>query len=474
MTPCGPTCSSTTRHPACTRRPTTHERRCGPRTPWCSPARWSPCGPGDDVVTDVEKFEGAAGAALAAADRGLAEEAIASYRGDLLPHDRYEPWCETPRERLSALHRELLRLAGRWEQLVAVDPADEDAHVALIRRSLEEGDRPGALRQYERLERALAAELGLKPGRAAQGLRTELLATAPDGRATELEVLEPIGRERELSTVDSLLERMSGTGGRVLFIAGPPGSGKTALVTTLLARARRRHVRAGLGVAATVEAPWPYAPVLEALADLCRRHPALLDGLQDSFREEIELALSGRDLLWSGAGGHQRLFVAVVELMRLAAAGHGALLVVDDAHSADPESLRLLHYLSRATANDAVLLVMAHRPRPAPAELVALRRAAAARGSGVVLALEPLSPDDTAAVVRRVVPDATRALSSTSGTSHAARLSPRPSWRTPPVPRAARCRCPGCGCTRSPAPCSRHCVPRLCSERPSTPTSSSR
>ena len=220
------------------------------------------------------------------------------------------------------------------------------------------------------------------------------------------EVVEPVGRDAELATVDALLEQVARTGGRALFVVGQPGAGKTALVTSVLARARRRHLRTGLGVAATVEAPWPYAPVLEALADLCRRHPALLDGLQDSFREEIERALSGRDLTWSGEGGHQRLYVAVVELMRLAAAGEGAVLVVDDAHSADPESLRLLHYLGRATANDAVLVVLAQRPRPAPPELVTLRRAASARGRGDVLSLGALSRDDTAALVRRVVPTA--------------------------------------------------------------------
>jgi len=139
------------------------------------------------VTTDVEEFERSAETAVAEADVALAERALTAYRGDLLPHDLYEPWCEAPRERLAALRRELLRLTGRWEQLVALDPADEDAQVALIRRSLEEGDRPGALRQYERLERALAAELGLKPGREAQALRTELLAGAPGAPAAESE-----------------------------------------------------------------------------------------------------------------------------------------------------------------------------------------------------------------------------------------------------------------------------------------------
>ena len=367
--------------------------------------------PGDrTVATDVDEFERAAESALAEGDVALADRALSSYRGDLLPDDIYETWSKAPRERLAGLHRELLRLTGRWDELVVLDPTDEDAHLALIRRSLEDGDRPGALRQYERLERALASELGLKPGRAAQALRAGLLTDTPGAPAAEPEVVEPVGRDDELATVGSLLDRVPRRGGRALFVVGPPGAGKTALVTAVLARARRRHMRTGLGVAATVEAPWPYAPVLEALADLCRRHPALLDGLQDSFREEIERALSGRDLTWSGGGGHQRLYVAVVELMRLAAAGEGAVLVVDDAHSADPESLRLLHYLSRATANDAVLLVLAHRPRPAPPELVTLRRAAGARGRGDVLSLGALSRDDTAELVRRVLPDADDAL----------------------------------------------------------------
>ena len=54
------------------------------------------------------------------------------------------------------------------------------------------------------------------------------------------------------------------------------------------------------GTASAVEGPWPYAPVLEALGDLCRQHPALLDGLGDTFRDEVERALSGRDVAWGG------------------------------------------------------------------------------------------------------------------------------------------------------------------------------
>ena len=108
-------------------------------------------------------------------------------------------------------------------------------------------------------------------------------------------------------------------------------------------------MRVGSGIAAQIEGAWPYAPVLEALADLCRRHPALLDGLDDALREEIERGAVRPGNRWRAQSGDQRLFVAAAELVRLAAAGAGAVLVVDDAHDADDASLRLMHYLARST-----------------------------------------------------------------------------------------------------------------------------
>ena len=58
----------------------------------------------------------------------------------------------------------------------------------------------------------------------------------------------------------------------------------------------RRSVACGSALAAAaLEGAWPYAPVLQALADLCRRYPALLDGLADEYRSEIEGALHGTE-----------------------------------------------------------------------------------------------------------------------------------------------------------------------------------
>ena len=185
------------------------------------------------------------------------------------------------------------------------------------------GERRAALRQFERLERALRTELGVAPSAAALALRDELLAdqqSAPDRSAPAR--VELVGRDAEVQRVRRLLAAVrQGRGPRCC--SSRAGRDRQDQPARLLSRTppRAGTCGSGTGVAARIDGAWPYAPVLEGLADLCRRHPALLDGLDDAFREEIERALSGRDSRWDGQGTHQRLFVAAAELLRLAAAG---------------------------------------------------------------------------------------------------------------------------------------------------------
>ncbi|HEV8175269.1 MAG TPA: AAA family ATPase, partial [Actinoplanes sp.] len=313
--------------------------------------------PGADVDVDAIRFQRLAESAR---DARTAGDAADAYPGELLPQDVYDPWTEEPRERFRLLHLRMLRMAGRWEAVAAADPSDERAHLALIRSLAGAGDRRSALRQFERLERGLRRELGVAPSPEALRLRDELLATDSATRtATKIAL---VGRDEEQARVARLLESVRQGRGRVLFVGGPAGIGKTALLTAVEAAAMAQRMRVGAGVAARIEGDWPYAPVLEALADMCRHHPTLLDGLDDAFRDEIERVLSGRQFSWDGQGAHQRLFVATAELLRLAAAGAGAVLTVDDAHDADEASLRLLHYLARSTVTERLLIAVGHRP----------------------------------------------------------------------------------------------------------------
>ena len=400
------------------------------------------------VVVDVDEFERGAKQAIAALDRdpeGCAAAAAAADRwaGELLPDDPYEAWLEVPRDRLRQLHQELLRRSGRWGELALADPADEEANLVRARQLADSGNRGAALRQLERLERALRRELGVSPGPAVASLRAELLASdAPESQRRPASVL--FGRDAELRRIDRLIMAASAGEGRTLFVSGPAGIGKTAVLRWLDRRAEERGLRVGVGAAAALEGAWPYAPVLEALADLCRRYPALLDGLADAYRSEIEGALRGSSPEWAGESRHQRLFVSAAELLRLAASGGiapraalrrregtrfsspsddevgalqrrdprgasgaiklgGAVLIVDDAHDADEGSMRLLHYLSRAAVGERILIVVAHRPWPLRPAMDAMRRSLIGRGTSVPLNFGQLPDEDIRRLASRVV-----------------------------------------------------------------------
>ncbi|HEX6148525.1 ATP-binding protein [Nocardioides sp.] len=319
--------------------------------------------PEDDVVVDVAEFLEHGRHAVDEKSPDGAQQALELYGGELLPEDLYEPWTTGARDDVRHVRVDLLRLARRWKQLLELEPADEEAHLALATELAQRGESRAALRQLERLDNALRRELGTAPGPAARQLQERLQAAtqvaAPATQSTRL-----VGRREAGDRIRARLERAGASKGGAVVLAGPPGVGKTALLDLTVSLARRRGWRTGRGLATAVEGPWPYAPVLEALGDLCRQHPALLDGLGDVYRDEIDHALAGRETVWTGESGHQRLFVAAAELVRLAAADHGLLLVVDDVQDADEASMRLIHYLVRCAATEPVLVAVAHRPDP--------------------------------------------------------------------------------------------------------------
>jgi DNA-binding SARP family transcriptional activator/tetratricopeptide (TPR) repeat protein len=354
--------------------------------------------PATTVEVDAERFLSLARTALTGRAASDVDAALAAHAGPLLPEDVFEPWTETQRELVRQAHLDLLRAGRRWVELLELEPADEQAHLALMREHAERGDRRAALRQFERLDRALRAELGVAPSAEAVALR-DRLAPSGAGPGTPSRSHRLIGRRQVQQQLDRALHEARAGGGSTAVVSGPSGAGTSAVLRWIRARAVAEGARVGAGAASVAEVGWPYAPVLEALADLCRQHPTLLDGLDDDYRSEIERALRGGELTWSGEGAHQRLFVSVAELLRLAAGGVGAVLTVDDLHDADEGSLRLLHYLARVVVTERVLLVVGHHGVPADSRLGHLRSSLLHRVTSLDLELAPLSLAGTAALV---------------------------------------------------------------------------
>ena len=104
------------------------------------------------------------------------KKAAGLYLGDILP-DRYEEWIDQTRAHLRLeIRHAMMWLIRRYhelgltydvistaQQLIEIDPADEDAHRYLIESMNAAGDRSGAIRQYQRLIRILKSELEVEP-----------------------------------------------------------------------------------------------------------------------------------------------------------------------------------------------------------------------------------------------------------------------------------------------------------------------
>jgi predicted ATPase/DNA-binding SARP family transcriptional activator len=188
-----------------------------------------------DVSVDVDLFEEAAANAARTGNSEAIADALATYRGDLLPDDLFEPWTEEPRERLRVRYVEVLRRAGRWQEVVALDPVDEEAHLHVMRDHLRHGKRRAALRQFDRLEQALHDGLGVTPGDTAQTLREEALRldvaepgwvpqVARRSTAVPVPTTPTVGRASDIERVLRTLSRA-----RVVTLLGPGGVGKTRL-----------------------------------------------------------------------------------------------------------------------------------------------------------------------------------------------------------------------------------------------------
>jgi len=208
------------------------------------------------ITSDVADFEWLARLALSPAspsDRDTAantQAAIAVYQGDLLPEDGPADLFYQRRETLRQMFFDLLLQLADYhlqvheylpaiaalQKVIASDPANEAAHVQLMRAYALNGQRQAALRQYQVLESAVRSELDVEPDQESQRLRAQILDGTLSGQPAFLAWLEPphhnlpalnssfIGREAEVGEVLNRLDTC-----RLVTLMGAGGVGKTRL-----------------------------------------------------------------------------------------------------------------------------------------------------------------------------------------------------------------------------------------------------
>jgi len=187
---------------------------------------------------------------------------------------------------------------------------------------------------------------------------------------------------------DALALPPSGHGG-VCVLRGEPGVGKSRLAAAVVAEAEQAGLAVLAGRAVRSVAPMPLRPLGEALLAWLRT-----GSVPDDTRLAPYLPALGRlapQLGTAPGEGGSSVMLVGEGLLRLASAlgGAGALLIVEDLHWADPETLSVLEYVADNVRDVPLLVVATTRPHDAPV-VTELLGALQSRGAAEVVALEPL------------------------------------------------------------------------------------
>ncbi|MFN2181747.1 MAG: ATP-binding protein [Candidatus Promineifilaceae bacterium] len=352
----------------------------------------------------------------------------------------FEMWLTAERERWRHLAERVLRRLmegysrrGRYNdalhlgrRLVQLAPWDEESHRQLMRLYSWTGQRSAALRHFESCKEALRIELDVEPSSEMIALYQQIQDRSLDlppqlpafltrEKARHSYVPTPfVGRENELDRLDGYLTEALVEKGRVVFVTGGPGRGKTALLYAFARRAMAMHpelvVISGKCNAYTGVGD-PYLPFREMLTiltgnveanwdagNMSRDHalrlwfafPVVVQALINHGPHLINTFVPAEELLSrSMAAGQENaawfpqlkglvnqqsqgnmileqysLFQQIGKVLDTIANEYPFLLILDDLQWADTASISLLFHLGRQLVDNKgrLLILCAYRP----------------------------------------------------------------------------------------------------------------
>jgi DNA-binding SARP family transcriptional activator len=329
------------------------------------------------VFIDLVVFEAAADRGLEG-DRAALQKAARLYKGDLLPECAGE-WIDADRERLRHRARKVLaRLVDLLEhdrafgdaiehaqQLLRLDPLDEQAWCALMRCHARRGERATALHLYQQCAAVLKKELGIQPSAATRITYREILdldAAAPALPAPPRTAVYPlVGRQPEWQALLNAWRAAAAARAQLFLIRGEAGIGKTRLAEELVDWSRLNGISPVTTRCYAGEGRLAYAPIAAWLkSDALRQALMKLDPswMTDVARLRPELLGERPDVPAPDRQleGWQRLrfFEALAQAFRSAAP---LVLVVDDLQWADGDTIEWLQYFMRSAPGTGCLVV---------------------------------------------------------------------------------------------------------------------
>ncbi|MBY0401495.1 AAA family ATPase [Myxococcota bacterium] len=258
---------------------------------------------------------------------------------------------------------ELLRVV--WPE-TAVTRSSLARAVSLARRAIDDGDGPSAIRTVAR-----------------RGYRFEgEVSVAADAPAIEEPSRRYVGRTAILARVRAALDAALAGRGGILLLVGEAGIGKTRTAELLCDQARSARAEVVPVWSLTTGAP-TYSSWTRILSQLVTADPQALATLPRSQRGVLAALLPEASAapapLRSSSTETARfaLYDAVRSLLVRVAHTRPLLIVLDDLHAADAESIALLEFVGRSLASLPIAVVATAREADvalAPQQLQALER----------------------------------------------------------------------------------------------------
>lgn len=194
-----------------------------------------------------------------------------------------------------------------------------------------------------------------------------------------------VSREAELHALHAALDRARDGAGGVLILAGDAGVGKTRLATELGSRAAAQEVVVLRGRATESVVPVPFRPITEALMKVARAGVIPDAPEMASYRPALGSLVPEWSRPEDGEAEISPLILGEA-LIRLLTppSSKGTVLILEDVHWADPETLAILEYLADNLAGTRVLCVATLRDTGPSAGLDCARALTARRAIALV------------------------------------------------------------------------------------------
>jgi len=296
---------------------------------------------------------------------------------------------------------------------LVLDPLSDRATRTVMRAQLLLGDRRGALETGRALTARLASELGTAP----EAETTALIAqagnaarTSGNGRPQELNAIPLVGRERELSALLGLYQRARSTPEATLaIVVGDPGTGVSRLLVELAARAGLDSASVSRVVAVEADGSEAWSGICGLALGGLLGAPGIAAAPASSLSTLASRLVPWRDRFDVTDTVAESLELAFAEVVAAAADERPVVLVLDDAHRLDEETLRALPRMLRRWRELPVLVAVGLAPLHERPAIDDLRSAAGRDVPGATLAIGPLTLSAIRELAAGVLPNYTAA-----------------------------------------------------------------